>query len=226
MKGSFKYMMHEGLKNLPFWSKLSAIDQKQLAASSHVESYKKGDMIHRTDTECKGLLVVLSGQMRIYILSEEGREVTLFRVQKNETCVLSASCLIDSIAFDVMIEATDDTEVLVVQTCAFFQVMGQNPAIELYLYKTATEHFSDVMWTMQQILFMRIDQRIAQFLWDEMVQKGTTTLQITHDEIAKYIGSAREVVTKVMKYMAQEDVVALSRGRVEILDKDKLKKCM
>ena len=218
--------MHDGLKNLPFWSKLSPTDQKQLAGSSHIERYKKGEIIHRTDTECKGLLVVLSGQMRIYILSEEGREVTLFRVHENETCVLSASCLIDSIAFDVMMEATEDIEVLVVQTCAFFQVMGQNPDIELYLYKTATEHFSDVMWTMQQILFMRIDQRIAQFLWDEMVQKGSTTLQITHDEIAKYIGSAREVVTKVMKYMAQEGVVALSRGRVEILDKQKLKKCM
>ena len=218
--------MHEGLKKLPFWSKLSPTDQQQLAQSSHIEKYKKGEMIHRTDTECKGLLLVLSGQMRIYILSEEGREVTLFRIHQGETCVLSASCLIESIAFDVMMEATEDIEVLVVQTCAFFQVMGQNPDIELYLYKTATEHFSDVMWTMQQILFMRIDQRIAQFLWDEMVQKGTTTLQITHDEIAKYIGSAREVVTKVMKYMAQEDVVALSRGRVEILDKDKLKKCM
>ena len=215
--------MHEGLKKLPFWNKLSSTDQKQLAASSHVEKYKKGEMIHRTDTECKGLLVVLSGQMRIYILSEEGREVTLFRVQQNEICVLSASCLIDSIAFDVMIEATEDTEVLVVQTCAFFQVMGQNPAIELYLYKTATEHFSDVMWTMQQILFMRIDQRIAQFLWDEMIQKGTTTLQITHDEIAKYIGSAREVVTKVLKYLAKEEVVALSRGKIEILSKEKLK---
>ena len=218
--------MHEGLKKLPFWSKLSSTDQQQLAQSSHIEKYKKGEMIHRTDTECKGLLLVLSGQMRIYILSEEGREVTLFRIHQGETCVLSASCLIESIAFDVLMEATEDIEVLVVQTCAFFQVMGQNPDIELYLYKTATEHFSDVMWTMQQILFMRIDQRIAQFLWDEMVQKGTTTLQITHDEIAKYIGSAREVVTKVMKYMAQEDVVALSRGRVEILDKDKLKKCM
>lgn len=216
--------MQDLLKLLPFWSKLSSNDQKQLAASSHIETYTKGDIIHRTDTECKGILIVRTGQVRIYILSEEGREVTLFRVNAGETCVLSASCLIDSIAFDVVIEATEDTEVLVVQTCAFFQVMGQNPEVELYLYKTATEHFSDVMWTMQQILFMRIDQRIAQFLWDEMVHKNTTLLQITHDEIAKYIGSAREVVTKVMKYLAQENVVALSRGKVEILDKEKLKK--
>ena len=101
--------------------------------------------------------------------------------------------------------------------------MGQNPDVELYLYKTATEHFSDVMWTMQQILFMRIDQRIAQLLWDEMVHKNTSLLQLTHDEIAKYIGSAREVVTKVMKYLAQENVVALSRGKVEIINKERLK---
>ncbi len=216
--------MKKAFELLPFWSKLSEKDKLQLAETAHIETYKKGEMIHRTDTECKGLMLVLSGQMRIYILSEEGREVTLFRIHQNETCVLSASCLIDSIAFDVMIEATEDIEILVIQTCAFFQIMGQNPEIELYLYKTATEHFSDVMWTMQQILFMRIDQRIAQLLWDEMVHKNSTTLQITHDEIAKYIGSAREVVTKVMKYLAKEEVVALSRGKVEILSKEKLKK--
>ena len=187
------------------------------------ESYKKGEMIHRTDTECKGLLVVLSGQMRIYILSEEGREVTLFRVQPNETCVLSASCLIDSIAFDVMIEATEDTEVLVVQTCAFFQVMGQNPKIELYLYKTATEHFSDVMWTMQQILFMGADKRVAHFLWDEMAKTGDMTIRLTHEEVARFIGSAREVVTKVLKYFVEEGAVVLSRGKIEIIDKVKLR---
>ncbi len=214
--------MKSALERLPFWAKLSTKDQEQLTESAHIERYKKGEMIHRTDTECKGLILILSGQMRIYILSEEGREVTLFRLHQNETCALSASCLIDSIAFDVMMEATEDIEILVVQTCAFFQVMGQNPEIELYLYKTATEHFSDVMWTMQQILFMRIDQRIAQLLWDEMVHKNSLILQITHDEIAKYIGSAREVVTKVMKYLAKEDIVALSRGKVEILSKEKL----
>lgn len=216
--------MKNALHFLPFWEKLSPEDQIQLKQASHFESYKKGDLIHSTASACKGIMLILSGQVRIYLLSEEGRDVTLFRVHAEEVCVLSASCLFDSIAFDVFIEATEDTEVLVIQTCELNQVMRENASLELYLYKTITENFSDVMWTMQQILFMRIDQRIAQLLWDEMIHRNSTLLQITHDEIAKYIGSAREVVTKVMKYLAKEDVVALSRGKVEILDKEKLKK--
>ena len=126
--------------------------------------------------------------------------MTLFRVKEEEVCVLSASCLMDTITFDVLIEATEDTEVLVLPAAILNQVVQKNPYMELFLYKSATEKFSDVMWTMQQILFLKIDQRVAQFLWDEMIQKSNMTLSLTHDEIARYIGSAREVVTKVLKY--------------------------
>ena len=179
--------------------------------------------MHRTEDSCKGLMTILSGQLRTYILSEEGREVTLFRVNAGEVCVLSASCLMDTITFDVLIEATEDTEVLVLPTTTLNHIVQQNPYIELFLYKSATEKFSDVMWTMQQILFLKIDQRVAQFLWDEMVQKNSMTLSITHDEIAKNIGSAREVVTKVLKYMVKENVLELKRGTITILDKEKLR---
>ena len=182
--------------------------------------------MHRTDGSCKGLMTVLSGQLRTYILSEEGREVTLFRVNEEEVCVLSASCLMDTITFDVLIEATEDTEVLVLPAAVLNQVVQQNPYIELFLYKSATEKFSDVMWTMQQILFLKIDQRVAQFLWDEMVQKNSMTLSITHDEIARYIGSAREVVTKVLKYMVKEGALELKRGTITILDKELLRSYM
>ena len=82
------------------------------------------------------------------------------------------------------------------------------------------------MWTMQQILFLKIDQRVARFLWDEMVQKSSMTLSITHDEIARYIGSAREVVTKVLKYMVKEQVLELKRGTIILIDKEKLRDYM
>lgn len=114
-----------------------------------------------------------------YIQKNIIREVTLFRVNAEEVCVLSASCLMDTITFDVLIEATEETEVLVLPASTLNQVM-------------------------QQILFLKIDQRVAQFLWDEMVQKSSMTISITHDEIARYIGRAREVVTKVLKYMVKE----------------------
>ena len=207
----------------PFWEKLTNAEREYIENAIYTEKYNKGMMMHRTEDSCKGLMTVLSGQLRTYILSEEGREVTLFRVNAEEVCVLSASCLMDSITFDVLIEATEDTEVLVIPVALLNQVAQQNPYVELFLYKSATEKFSDVMWTMQQMLFLKIDQRVAQFLWDEMVQKNSMTLSITHDEIARYIGSAREVVTKVLKYMVKEGALELKRGTIIILDKDKLR---
>lgn len=210
----------------PFWSQLTDAEKNVIENAVYVEKYDKGMLMHRTDGSCKGLMTVLNGQLRTYILSEEGREVTLFRVNEEEVCVLSASCLMDTITFDVLIEATEDTEVLVLPAAVLNQVVQQNPYIELFLYKSATEKFSDVMWTMQQILFLKIDQRVAQFLWDEMVQKNSMTLSITHDEIARYIGSAREVVTKVLKYMVKEGALELKRGTITVLDKELLRSYM
>lgn len=206
----------------PFWSQLSDAEKVLIENAAYTEKYNKGMLMHRTEDSCKGLITVLTGQLRTYILSEEGREVTLFRVNEEEVCVLSASCLMDTITFDVLIEATEDTEVLVLPAVTLNQVIEKNPYVELFLYKRATEKFSDVMWTMQQILFLKIDQRVAQFLWDEMVQKNSTTLSLTHDEIARYIGSAREVVTKVLKYMVKEGALELRRGTIIVLDKDML----
>jgi len=210
----------------PFWSKLSDVEKELIEQTIYVETYNKGMLMHRTEDSCKGLMTVLSGQLRTYILSEEGREVTLFRVNAEEVCVLSASCLMDTITFDVLIEATEDTEVFVLPTTTLNQIVQQNPYIELFLYNSATEKFSDVMWTMQQILFLKIDQRVAQFLWDEMIQKNNVTLSLTHDEIARYIGSAREVVTKVLKYMVKEGALELKRGTITILDKELLRSYM
>lgn len=208
----------------PFWTDLSQEEKRYAEESCYTETYDKGKSLHRSGENCKGLISVLDGQLRAYVLSEEGREVTLFRVNKGEVCVLSASCLMDSIAFDVLIEAAEQAEVLVLPAICLKSVMQSNLRVELYLYKTATEKFSDVMWTMQQILFQKIDQRVAQFLWDEMLVKEKLVLNVTHEEIAKNIGSAREVVTKVLKYLSEAQVVALKRGKIVILDQDKLKK--
>lgn len=208
----------------PFWKYLTQSEKEYIEEACFTEKYEKGMRMHRSEQNCKGLMVVLTGQLRTYVVSEEGREVTLFRVYEKDACVLSASCLMDSIAFDVLIEATDETEVLVLPSVSLNQIMSNNPYVELYLYKTATEKFSEVMWTMQQILFQKIDQRVAQFLWDEVTRNNNRTLQMTHDEIARYIGSAREVVTKVLKYLADAQVVELKRGKIIILDKEKLKK--
>lgn len=208
----------------PFWNRLSEKEKSEIVKGCVEVTYEKGMNVHRSDMECRGAMLLLSGVLRVYIISEEGREVTLFRIHKGESCVLSASCLLESIQFDILIEATEKAEAIVIPTNILHPIMEHNPYVGLYMYKQATERFSDVMWTMQQILFMSADKRVAIFLWNEIIHQKQLTLKITHEEIAKNIGSAREVVTKVLKYFSREGVVFLGRGKVEILDKEKLRK--
>ena len=208
----------------PFWERLSREEREQILRGYTLVSYDRGRQIHRSDTDCKGAILVLSGLLRVYILSDGGREVTLFRIHAGENCVLSASCLLDSIQFDVLIEAAEAVRAAVIPVSVLRPIMENNPYVGLYLYKQATERFSDVMWMMQQILFMGADRRVAIFLWDEMARRNQTVLPMTHDEIARNIGSAREVVSKVMKYLSEEGAVVLKRGAVEIVDKEALKK--
>lgn len=216
--------MEEKLRDYPFWGRLSAEEREQLLQSASLESYRKGTCVHRSDMGCTGAVLVRSGLLRVYIVSEEGREVTLFRIHKGETCVLAASCLLDAIQFDLVIEAAEDTESVVLPAGVLRPIMESNPYVGLYMYRQAAERFSDAMWMMQQILFMGADRRVAIFLWDEMAGKGRTSLAMTHDEIARNIGSAREVVSKVLKYLAEEGAVSLGRGRVELANREKLQK--
>lgn len=194
----------------PFWSKISRAEQEILQQGSVKVQYEKGTLIHRSEESCKGIMYVMAGQLRTYILSDEGREVTLFRVREREVCIMSASCLMEAIAFDVMIEAVEDTTVVMFPSTILAGIMGAHPEAELYIYKSATERFTDVIWMMQQILFMGADRRIAIFLWDEIAKTGSLVLHYTHDEIARFIGSAREVVTRMLKYFAQGGTLKLS----------------
>ena len=207
----------------PFWEQLNSEERNIVSANALSQKMKKGDILPRGCGECSGIVHVAKGLLWVYIVSEEGREVTLYRLHKGDLCVLSASCLMDAIVFDVLIEAVQETELVVLPSPALSAIMEKNPMVELSLYKTVVEHFSDVMWTMQQILFMGADKRVAHFLWDEMAKTGDMTIRLTHEEVARFIGSAREVVTKVLKYFVEEGVVALSRGKIEIIDKAKLR---
>ena len=210
-------------QTFPAWERLNKQQQQYLEASCTEQAFEKGAIIHRNDMPCRGMIILCSGMLRAYVLSDEGREITLFRIRAGECCVMSASCLLDAIEFDIMIEASERAEACLIPAHVLHPMMEENPYVGLFIYKQATERFSDVMWVLQQLLFMGADRRVAIFLWDEMVRQNETTLLFTHEEVARNISSAREVVTKTLKYFSEEGIVSLSRGKIEILNKEKLK---
>ncbi len=209
---------HEFEAHLPFWSHLTADQRALLVSGTSRRSFRAGENVHGRTGDCTGILLVLSGELRSYFLSEDGREVTLYRLLPGSLCILSASCVLETITFDVSIDAEVDTDLLVVRADVFNRLTKENIYMDRDVHKEAVARFSDVMWTMQQVLFMKLDRRLAIFLTEEVLDRGADTLRMTHDQIARHVGSAREVITRMLKYFAAEGLVELGRGTVTVTD--------
>ena len=210
-------------KSFPFFDKINDTERQTLLRSSQYVRFKRGTNIH-DGGECTGVILIKSGSLRVYIISEDGKEITLYRLFPGEICILSASCVLETVTFDVFIDAEEDSECVVVGGCAFEDIARRLPEVKIFTLEAALGRFSDVMWVMQQILFMSMDKRLAIFLLDECSKTGTDTVKLTHEQIAKYMGSAREVVSRMMKYFAAEGLVSASRSEgIKILDKKRLR---
>ena len=206
----------------PFWSEISDADRDYICQNSHIFTYPMGKNIHNGN-ECSGVILVHTGSLRLYMMSEEGKDITLYRLHSGDMCMLSASCVLDAITFDVFVDAEVESTCYVISGSAFAAVSERNPCIKIFALETAVSRFSDVMWVMQQILFMSMDKRLAIFLSDESARTGSDTITLTHGQIARYMGSAREVVSRMLKYFANEKMVEVVRGGVTIRDKKRLR---
>lgn len=215
--------MESVLERLPFWKLLTDSEKELVQQNAVIRLYEKGTRVYSSERECQGMLFVMQGEMRTYLLSEEGREVTLFRIYPNDLCVLSASCVISQISFDTQMSAQKDTEALMIPPNIVLLLKEKNLSVRCFLYELATKRFSDVMWAMQQILFKRLDQRLALFLMQESQRLGTDTIHMTHEQIAQQISSAREAVARMLKQFSEDGLVELKRGAIRLLDQKGLK---
>ena len=207
----------------PFWAELSADERESICLHSSARSFPKGAHIH-DGSECSGVFFIRSGSLRVYIMSEEGKDITLYRLYSGDMCMLSASCVLESITFDVFIDAEEDSECFVISGPAFAAVSENNPKVKIFSLETALSRFSDVMWVMQQILFMSFDKRLAIFLLDETSKTGGDVVHLSNEQIATYMGSAREVVSRMMKYFTSEGIAERRRDGIHILDRAKLRR--
>ena len=205
------------------WNQLTAEQQRQISAHVVQRSIAKGTVLHNGDVDCTGLLLVKSGQLRAYILSDEGREITIYRLFDRDLCLFSASCMMRSIQFEVAIEAEKDTELWVIPSEVYQRLMEESAPVSNYTNEIMATRFSEVMWLMEQIMWKSMDKRVAAFLLEESAIEGTNVLKITHEAIANHLGTHREVVTRMLRYLQSEGAVKLTRGTVEITDEAVLK---
>ena len=207
---------------LPFWSKLTPEQQQRIREVVVFRTVKKGTHIQDSSAECLGLVMVRSGQLRAYILSEDGREITISRLFEYDVSLLSASCVMPDMQFNVMIEAEKDTEFWSIPACMFKNLVDESLAVSNYSRSLLSGNFSELMWLMEQIMWKSFDKRLAAFLLEESAIENSFTLKITHEKIANHLGTAREVVTRMLRYFQSEGMVKLTRGAIEITDEAKL----
>lgn len=206
----------------PVWNDLNTAQKNLISDSLTARQVKKGTILHNGNLDCTGLLLIKSGQLRTYILSDEGREITLYRLFDMDMCLLSASCIMRSIQFEVIIEAEKDTDLWVIPAETYKSIMQESAAAANYTNELMASRFSDVMWLIEQIMWKSLDKRVALFLFEEASIEESNELEITHETIANHLGSHREVITRMLRYFQDEGLVRLSRGKITILDMKRL----
>lgn len=202
----------------PIWDQLTAAQQSRIRGGVMERSVRKGTVLHDGSADCAGLFLIRSGQLRAYILSDEGREITLYRLFDRDICLFSASCIMRSIQFEIMIAAEKDTELWVIPPELYRALMDESAPVANYTNELMASRFSDVMWLMEQILWKSLDKRVAALLLEEMTIAGAPELRLTHETIANHLGTHREVITRMLRYFQSEGLVSLSRSLVTITD--------
>lgn len=206
----------------PIFDKLTPQEQLLLTQHARLHTFTKDTLLHNGSNDCLGLILIKSGLLRAFITSDDGHEITIYRLFDRDMCLFSASCMMNNIQFDVTITAEKDSEVWVIPTDIYKKIMEQSATLANYTNQLMASKFTEVMWLIEQIMWKSMDARLAAFLIEEMALTDSTTLHITHEKIANHMGTAREVITRLLKYFQNEGIIVLTRGTISITDFDKL----
>lgn len=216
--------MNSFCRQLPYWNNLTEEEKVIVQENAYLKAVSANELITASDTECMGMVYILDGEIRVSMISEEGREITLFRVPKGDSCVTTASCVIRQITFDTLVSAAKDTQLLVVPSVIFSKLVKDNIYVKTYMYEKETERFSSAMWAMQQILFKKFDARLAEYLLEELHKTGSNEIKQTQEEIARNVNSAREVVARMLRQFASDGLITVKRGVIIIEKIEELEK--
>ena len=214
--------MIDKLKTLPYWENLTEEERNKVEASAYVRHYEQGEVLYGPNVECVGMIHILRGETRAYILSDEGREVTLFHVEEEDNCILSASCVLAYVTFESFMVAVKPSDILIVPVELFGTLCEQNVHVRCFAYGLATQRFSSVVYVMQEILFARLDQRVAAYLLQAYRKTGELSIRITQEQLALEVNSARETVGRILKGFVKDGMIENRRGSIVLTDIAKL----
>jgi CRP/FNR family transcriptional regulator, anaerobic regulatory protein len=196
----------------PFYAAMSEEDKTLLRSKVQIREIGKGQIMMGDNRRCTGIPMVMKGKLRLFRVSEKGREMTLYRIGEGELCILAAVCALGDSEYDFTIEAEKDSELAVMPPDIFKELLYRSDAFRIHVFNALASRLVLSIDTIEMLIFMSIEERLIEYLQRSANAAGE--VKITHEQLAIELGSSREVITRQLQKMAEKGILALKRGKI------------
>jgi CRP/FNR family transcriptional regulator len=208
------------LQVLPFLKGADAGLMREFRQVAFFTRIPKGRDVFLEGDHIDSIALLISGVVRVFKIGEMGREITLYRFGNGESCILTANAILNQKTFPAVAVVESEAEAVMIPADTFRDWVRRYDLWREFVFDLLSQRLSSVMSILDEVVFRRMDARIAALLLNRALPSGR--IQITHQEIAAELGSSREVVSRILEGFASAGLISSSRGQVEIVDKDGL----
>ena len=209
------------VKRLPIFSGVSDKLLDLVVKNSVLKTIPVNQQIAYQGMESEWFFVLLEGSIRVYKMSESGREVTLYKVEEDESCILTIFSILTDKSYPAYASSQTEIKVLMIPSKPFKQWINENSSLRDHIFDSLSGRLNDILETFDKVIFQRVDTRIAQFLYNKCEKDGGI-VSITHDQLSQEIGTGRVVVSRILEGFESEGLISLGRGKIALLDRAKL----
>jgi len=191
---------------------------QEIVNQANIISFPENTKLLQPNTPCMQFMLLLEGCVRIYQQTRDDREATLYRIHGGDLCVLSINSLIEQKQFGAFAQCETELTALTFSREQFMQAMAIYEPFRVFILKSITRKFNDVLTLIEETVFENLDTRLVCLLMRLAKNSNTDTLYITHQELARELGSSREVISRILKGIEKQGCIKLGRGVIQILD--------
>jgi CRP/FNR family transcriptional regulator, anaerobic regulatory protein len=206
----------------PVLQKLTDSERQRIFDAGQVVTLPAQQMLMTQNQQCHFIPLVLKGTVRVFKLSNSGREMTLYRIGPGETCLISIACQINGEDYPALAQIEEKTQLCILPSHIYKDILDNSLAWKDYVCTSMYGHLTDIMQTLEAVAFERIDRRLGLWLLEKTGEKPGA-VQCTHEAIAVELGTAREVISRLLGELKNKGLVHLGRGRIQVLDTVKLR---
>ncbi len=200
----------------PFLGKISPRSRRLVESHGVLRVFKRGDPVIRRGDTVGGMLLVVSGRVRIFMVSDTGEEATLYTVQRGESCLLSTSALFAEMAFPASVEVeTEEVRIFCIPATAWLALYRDEPSVRDFTVTELSSRVFDLLANLEERSLRSIEDRLKGYLLRRVDSQGE--VQVTHEQIALSLGTAREVISRKLSQWGKTGQIKTHRGRIRLL---------